>query len=118
MRRVSETATGVGYPVHVRLSDDPTVRELLPFFCDDWEQKLDVDWWPRVRTTRSVDGLRHLGHTVLGSFAQFGVPEGAPLGRALMACAAEGDWAAAEGHVDALRGLVGEVRRALAEAGR
>ncbi|MDP2309172.1 MAG: hypothetical protein Q8P18_24325 [Pseudomonadota bacterium] len=101
----------------MRLPHDPTVLELLPIFCDYWEHNFDVDWWPRVRTTRSLEGLRHLGHTVVGSFGQFGVPEGAPLGQALMICARDGDWAAAERHTETLRELVRQVRRALAEEG-
>lgn len=88
--------------------------ELLPIFCDDWEHKLDVEWWPRVRGTQSLEGLRHLGHTVAGSFAQFGVVGGAELGHALMACAREKDWTAAERHTESLRDIVRQVRHALA----
>ncbi|MDP2315113.1 MAG: hypothetical protein Q8P41_19595 [Pseudomonadota bacterium] len=96
------------------LPDDPILTELLPSFCDDWERQLDVDRWPDLVVTRSRQDLRLFGHTVMGSFAQFGLPEGAHLGKALMACARDDDWERAAGHVDALRCLLSAVRRALA----
>lgn len=89
--------------------------DLLPTFCDDWQRKIDADWWPRVVAARSPEGLRHFGHTVLGSFAQYQIPDGAHLGRLLLGCAREEDWAGAHGHVDALRGVLRDVRRALRE---
>ncbi len=99
----------------MNLPPDPIVVELLPTFCDDWQRKIDADWWPRVVDAGSRDGLRHFGHTVVGSFAQYGLPEGARIGHLLLACAKEGDWVGAARHVEALRGVLRDVRRSLSD---
>jgi hypothetical protein len=96
-----------------RLPTDPNVVALLPMFCDEWEAALRESW-PRVREEQDVDALRRLGHTVVGSFAQFGLPRGAEAGAAISACARAGDFAAAEREIEVLLGLIDEVRRELA----
>ena len=89
-----------------RLPDDPHIRELLPGFCEDWREALAESTWPRLLARRDRGGLHHLGHTVKGSFGQFGLPDGAAHGDLLIASARADDWEGAGRHVAALLALV------------
>ena len=102
----------------IELPADTDILELLPGFCEEWEAVLDERTWPRVKAARDVDGLRRLGHTIKGSFSQFGFPAGGGVGQGLVDCARQGDWALAERKVEELRGLVSDIRAALGRRDR
>ncbi len=100
----------------MRLPDDPIVVSLLPVFCDEWDKDLGERGWERARAGLDLRALHLLGHTVAGSFTQFGFAFGAEAGQALMASSRTGDWEAADRTVVALRALLAAIRAALAEA--
>jgi hypothetical protein len=89
---------------------DPDIRALLPEFIEHWERQLSTGWWARLRAAGDAGELRRLGHTVKGSFAQFGMIECAAFGPALMDCAATGEWARADAIVGDLRSRLSALR--------
>ena len=95
------------------LSENATIRSLLPRFCEEWERDFTVQF-PKLRASGDTEGIRRMGHTVKGSFAQFGVSAGSPLGEALMRAAAAGDWDAADAVVADLFALIQQVKAAIA----
>jgi len=97
------------------LPDDPDTLDLLPSFCLDWLNILDVRGWPLVLAARDPAALHRLGHTANGSFSQFGLPDGAVMGNTLIACSRADDWDGAIRTVAALRLLVTEVLDQLGE---
>ena len=97
----------------MRLPDDPIIRELLPEFCAMWDTYLEGAWWPGILTSRDSQELYRFAHTVRGSFAQFRLPDGAELGRELVAAARAGDWDACEALVERLRGRLRDLKAAL-----
>lgn len=70
---------------------DPILLELLPEFLDAWQTDLDTTW--REIVARKDDReLERFGHTIKGSFLQFGFRTLASVGRAIMDDAARSDW--------------------------
>ena len=93
---------------------DPVLLSLLPEFLTHWEALLTDAEWERLRASGDPAGLHRLGHTVRGSFAQFGMQDGADIGTALMECASKGEWGRARMLFGALRAGMAEVRLAVA----
>lgn len=71
--------------------NDPFIQELLPEFISDWIRQLDVEF-PELVQNRDADSIRRFGHTLKGSCYQFGFPNIAELGIALMHAAEERNW--------------------------
>jgi hypothetical protein len=98
----------------MQLPDDQMIVSLLPVFCDEWDKDLGDRGWEQARARLDLHALHQLGHTVAGSFTQFGFAFGAEAGKALMGAAKTGDWEAADRTVAALRALLDAIRAALA----
>mgnify|MGYP001627148029 CR=1 FL=1 len=80
---------------------DPVLLELLPEFIEAWESDFAVQWIDIV-SRGNLEELHRFGHTIKGSFLQFGFRSLSACGRAIMEAANAGDWNAATAQVKQL----------------
>jgi len=80
---------------------DPVLREFYPEFVERWLSDL-TEQWPEIVTRNDVEELYRVGHTIKGSFLQFGLKELAEIGKRIMAASADNDWSTASYYVDGL----------------
>lgn len=100
------------YTIPETLPTDPMLADLVPEFIEQWLTDLSVTW-PQIRASGSIDDFRRFGHTIKGSFLQFGFRELSAVGKEIMHDADAGDWDAAEARVIGLGNVLTEVKRRL-----
>ena len=98
------------YDVPDHLPTDPVLADLVPEFLEQWERDLTVTF-SGIQERQDVEELRRFGHTIKGSFLQFGFRDLAGIGKVIMADAESNDW---EGAAVKVNGIL-EVVRTLRE---
>ena len=94
------------YNVPDHLPTDPVLADLVPEFLEQWEKDLTVTFTD-MQQRKDVEELRRFGHTIKGSFLQFGFRDLASIGKEIMTDAENGDW---QGAADKVNGILGVVR--------
>ncbi|MCU0331075.1 MAG: hypothetical protein MUC47_08905 [Candidatus Kapabacteria bacterium] len=90
------------YPIPTVLAGDPVLREFYPEFVERWLADLTTQW-PAVVERADPTELYRFGHTIKGSFIQFGLRDLSDVGRHVMACTDPLDWTKASACVEGLR---------------
>jgi|688.fasta_scaffold164996_1 hypothetical protein len=91
---------------------DGPLTELFPEFVQAWIDELDRDA-ADIIVRNDTASLIRLGHTIKGSFMQFGLTAHASIGQQLMAFAEQGNWNAANDYVNALLQMLRSLRQSL-----
>lgn len=89
------------YPIPAEGPRDPILAEMLPEFLDSWKKDL-THVWTDIQSRADSTELYRLGHTIKGSFIQFGFGNLAQAGRDVMADAESSNWDSARTHIEAL----------------
>ena len=97
------------YPTPTELPHDAVLKELIPEFVDAWQRDLR-EQWPSIVESGNTEDFRRFGHTIKGSFLQFGFKELAQVGRDIMSDAENNDWAGASERIKALQAILSEVK--------
>ncbi|NQW30681.1 MAG: hypothetical protein HQ472_09235 [Ignavibacteria bacterium] len=100
------------YELPISLPTEQVMVELLPEFVDSWVSDLTVTW---TSITKSMDTeeLYRFGHTVKGSFMQFGFKDLSKAGAALMSDAANSDWETASKRIQGILEAMYELKKRL-----
>lgn len=98
------------YSLPETLPTDPILADLLPEFASQWLKDLSVTW-SDIQQSQDNEALRRFGHTIKGSFLQFGFREMSVAGKEIMNCAEANDWKGAEVYVQALRMAMEQLAR-------
>lgn len=104
--------SSIPYRLPDTLPTDPVLADLLPLFTQQWLSDLH-DVHSLFVTKSDPEALYRLGHTIKGSFAQFGFTHLAPLGKDIMECSKSGDWEGAQVLLKHLEDLLGELQKRL-----
>ncbi len=88
---------------------DPILQELLPEFLDAWIKDLSITW-SEIRLRGDVQEFHRFGHTIKGSFIQFGFRDLSGVGKQIMEDADHGNWDLASSRVAALLNVVNTMR--------
>lgn len=96
------------YKVPTSLPSDPVLAEFIPEFAAMWIIELD-DALANPFESSEYDRLYRLGHTIKGSFLQFGFPELSPGGVEIMEFAKAGQYDAIRIYVMGFRDLCREL---------
>jgi hypothetical protein len=83
------------------LPTDPVLADLLPEFAEQWLHDLTVTW-SSLHQAQDSEGLRRFGHTIKGSFLQFGFRDLSVIGSEIMRLAEMNDWEGAGKCVEGL----------------
>lgn len=95
------------YSLPESLPTDPVLREFFPEFLTRWLADIESQW-PAIVQRRDATELRRFGHTIRGSFVQFGLRDLSSAGILIMECAEHSNW-------DKASHVVQHVRQALLE---
>ena len=98
------------YDVPDHLPTDPVLADLVPEFLEQWERDLTVTF-SGIQERQDVEELRRFGHTIKGSFLQFGFRDLAGVGKEIMIDAENEDWMGALAKVNGILGVVQTLRR-------
>ena len=91
------------------LPTDPVLADLVPEFIEQWMTDLTVNW-ADLRTRGDLEEFRRFGHTIKGSFLQFGFAELSRVGKEVMHDAETGDWEGAEARLNGIVRVLTELR--------
>lgn len=100
------------YNVPAEIPSDPILVELLPEFLSLWIRDL-TSGWEGILERGENEELRRFGHTIKGSFLQFGFRELASVGIDVMSDAANDDWLEADARIRALASVVKAIMESL-----
>lgn len=103
------------YQLPTQGPQDPILQELLPEFLDSWLNDLTTTW-VGIRERADVQELYRFGHTIKGSFIQFGFRDLSAAGREIMEDANAGAWNDADARVMALLSVVHTMRNHLSSS--
>lgn len=103
------------YQIPTQGPQDPILQELLPEFLDSWTNDLTTTW-AGIRDRADAQELYRFGHTIKGSFIQFGFRDLAAAGREIMEDANAGAWNDADARVRALLSVVNTMRNHLSSS--
>lgn len=84
----------------------------MPEFIAQWTKDLTVTW-AEIKDRGDIEEFRRFGHTIKGSFLQFGFRELSPIGREIMDDAEHLDWEGADLRVQGLLVVLGKMRENL-----
>lgn len=96
------------YTVPTSLPADPVLREFYPEFVERWLADLRTTW-PGIVERGDAEELYRFGHTIKGSFLQFGLKELAGIGIEIMQASKDNDWTSAEFLVEGLEKIMTEL---------
>ncbi len=88
------------------------LADLLPDFASLWLRDLH-NAAVMFSEQSDTEALYRLGHTIKGSFLQFGFDQLANIGREIMACAKETDWEGAQERVKLLEQILLDLQQRL-----
>lgn len=100
------------FPLPELPTGDSPLTELFPEFVQSWIAELDQDA-ADIIARRDAESLFRLGHTIKGSFQQFGLPDHATVGRQLMTFSEQQNWSAAGDYVNALLQMLRSLQQSL-----
>lgn len=89
------------YSVPESAPADPILREFYPEFVGRWLADLTAQW-PEIVERNDVEELYRFGHTIKGSFQQFGLKELSGIGKDIMTASSDNDWTTASFYVNGL----------------
>jgi len=98
---VSDTLSST-FEMPSELPSDPVLREFYPEFVQRWLTDFEQQW-PAIIGRGDVVELRRFGHTIKGSFLQFGLRDMSQAGTKIMSCSDNNDWKGAGEIVASLR---------------
>ena len=101
------------YTVPDHLPTDPILQDLVPEFLQQWAHDLTVTF-AEMRRSGSTEDLKRFGHTMKGSFLQFGFRDLSVVGKEIMIDAEAGNWDAAEQKVQDMLGVVRTLQQRIA----
>ncbi len=84
-----------------QLPADPVLADLIPEFVRQWMHDFNVTW-NEIKSSGNIEDFRRFGHTVKGSFLQFGFKGLSGVGIEIMNDSAKGDWETADLRVKGL----------------
>lgn len=102
----------IPYPIPTTLPQDPILREFYPEFLDRWISDLEHEW-PAIRLRADQQELYRFGHTIRGSFLQFGLRDLSDVGKQIMRLSDPPEWDAVATCVDGLRRVLVIVKQDL-----
>lgn len=100
------------YTIPDTLPTDPVLADLVPEFIEQWLNDLTVNWQD-LRQRGDIDDFRRFGHTIKGSFLQFGFKELSGVGKEIMHDADNEDWDAAELRINGIIRVLSELKNRL-----
>lgn len=100
------------YTIPSTLPADPVLREFFPEFLTRWIADIDSQW-PDIMQRRDTAELRRFGHTIRGSFIQFGLRDMSEAGLLIMNHAQSEDWVHADDVVQHIRRALCDIQSAL-----
>ena len=98
------------YTVPETLPTDPVLADLVPEFLAQWVNDLTVTWQD-LRQQGDLDGFRRFGHTIKGSFLQFGFKELSAVGKEIMHDADDQDWDTAQDRIHGILAVLVELQK-------
>lgn len=102
------------YSVPDQWPSDPVLVEFLPEFVEQWVVDLDKPF-DQMLDRHNVEELNRLGHTIKGSFLQFGFKDLSALGKEIMVAAQAEDWDGVLERVNVLKHILSEMKHRLAK---
>jgi chemotaxis protein histidine kinase CheA len=100
------------YPVPEGGPADPVLADLMPEFISQWTKDLTVTW-QQIRDRADIEEFHRFGHTIKGSFLQFGYRDLSAVGKDIMADAANNDWEGADLRIQGLLAVLNAMREKL-----
>ena len=100
------------YTVPDTLPTDPVLADLVPEFIAQWLNDLTVNWQD-IQKRGDLDDFRRFGHTIKGSFLQFGFKELSAVGKEIMTDAEAEDWDSAELRIAGIKRVLNELQQRL-----
>lgn len=100
------------YSVPDKWPTDPILAEFLPEFVDQWRSDL-AEPFDAMMLRHNVEELNRLGHTIKGSFLQFGFSDLSGIGKEIMADAKAESWDALLSKVNVLRDILDAMKQRL-----
>jgi chemotaxis protein histidine kinase CheA len=89
------------YSLPKSFTTQSVMQELLPEFAEAWIRDF-VHTWADVVKSRNLEEFHRFGHTIKGSFMQFGFTELSKVGVEVMNDAKREDWDTASKRIDGL----------------
>jgi hypothetical protein len=89
------------YETPSQLPTDGVLAELIPEFLQSWMHDIRTEW-PLIVASANKEDFRRFGHTIKGSFLQFGLPSLAQVGRDIMEDSETENYAVAQSRLDEL----------------
>jgi len=100
------------YSIPDQWPTDPVLVEFLPEFVEQWLLDLGEPFITMLER-HNVEELNRLGHTIKGSFLQFGFKDLSVLGKEIMVDAQAEDWTALVDKVALLKSILNEMKQRL-----
>lgn len=89
------------YSLPEELPTDPILLDLIPEFVSQWMRDFTVTW-PEIKGRGDTEEFKRFGHTIKGSFLQFGFRDLSAVGKQIMTDAEDSDWDEAEARIKGL----------------
>ena len=102
------------YSVPDQWPTDPVLVEFLPEFVEQWLTDLGEPF-DALFERHNVDELNRLGHTIKGSFLQFGFSDLSVLGKEIMLEAQSENWSGLLEKITALKRILNLMKQRLAK---
>lgn len=102
------------YKLPNTFTTQPVMVELLPEFAEAWIRDFSTTW-PTIVKTADVEEFHRFGHTIKGSFLQFGFPELSKVGGSIMKDSEAGDWATASKRISGLLDTMLELKKKVSQ---
>lgn len=103
----------ISYSVPDQWPTDPVLVEFLPEFVEQWIAELDKPF-DEMLERHNVEELNRLGHTIKGSFLQFGFRDLSALGKEIMLDAQAENWDGLLAKINVLKRILKEMKHRLA----
>jgi len=104
----------ITYAAPTSLPSDPVLREFIPEFVTQWRKDF-ATMFPDIIQRRNAEDLYRFGHTIKGSFLQFGFTDLAQAGRDIMEDSRNGDWSSPVQRVAALEDVLTAIEARFSE---
>ena len=86
------------YSLPDELPTDPILQDLIPDFIEQWLNDLTVTW-AGIKDRGDQEEFKRFGHTIKGSFLQFGFRDLSAVGKQIMADSEEANWDEADARI-------------------